>query len=59
VPKLCGKIAANLMVAAGATYTSIFNQYLTAQQDYGYKNNLAISLTEYNIGTIQKLPICR
>jgi hypothetical protein len=52
VSKLCGKSAAILIVAAGGTY--IYHRYLSAQQDYGYKNNLAISLTESNSGTIPK-----
>jgi hypothetical protein len=52
VTKLCGKNAAILIVAAVGTY--IYLRYLSAQQDYGYKNNLAISLTESNSGTIAK-----
>jgi hypothetical protein len=44
VPKLCGQSAAILLVAAGSTY--VYHRYLSAQQDYEYKNNLALSLTE-------------
>jgi hypothetical protein len=55
VPKLCGQIAGILIVAAGGKH--IFHRYLTAQEDYGYKNNSAVSLTECNIGKIKKLPI--
>jgi len=50
VPKLCGQITAILNVAAGGTY--IYHRNLSAQQDYGYKNNLAVSLTECKSGTI-------
>jgi hypothetical protein len=52
VPKLCGQSAAIVIFAAGGTY--IYHRYLSAQQDYGYKNNLDISLTESNSGTIPK-----
>jgi len=50
VPKLCEQNAAILIVATGGTY--IYHRYLSAQQDNGYKNNFAMSLTESNSGTI-------
>jgi len=50
VHKHCGQIAAISIVAAVGTY--IYHRYLSAQQDYGYKNNLAMSLTECNSDTI-------
>ena len=56
MPKLCGQSAAILIVTAAGTY--IYHIYLTAHQGYGYKNNFAISLTEYNSGTTQMETIC-
>jgi hypothetical protein len=52
VPKLLGQSAAISIVAAGGTY--IYRQYLSAQQDYVYKNNLVITLTERYSVTIPK-----
>jgi hypothetical protein len=54
VLKLCWQNAAILIFAEGGTY--IYHRYLTAQQDYGYKNDLYMSFTECNVAQSQTKP---